>query len=117
MITAPLGKRESVSVSPTPGAFSLAKDQGTDGQVKGQVQDGPHEQISAAAYDPSLERREDEKRVLGVKDEPTGDTQVIEEIEEIEEDDEEDVDDMFAIATTEKRPKKVKQVVVSGLNT
>lgn len=104
-----VGKRESVSVSPTPGAFSLAKDQGADGQVKGQVQDGTHEQISAADYDPSLDRREDEKRVLGVKDEPMEDTQVVEEVV----DEEDDVEDMFAIATTEKKSRKVKKVVVS----
>lgn len=98
-----------MSVSPTPGAFSLAKDQGADGQVKGQVQDGTHEQISAADYDPSLDRREDEKRVLGVKDEPMEDTQVVEEVV----DEEDDVEDMFAIATTEKKSRKVKKVVVS----
>lgn len=109
MSTAALGKRESVSVSPTPRAFSLAKDQGADGQVKGQVQDGPHEQISAADYDPSLDRREDEMRVLGVKDEATEDTQVVEEVV----DEEDDVEDMFAITTAEKKPKKVKTVVVS----
>ncbi|KAH9930871.1 kinase-like domain-containing protein [Fomitopsis serialis] len=102
-----ISKRDSVSASPTPGTFSLAKDQG-DGQVKGQVQDGPHEQISAADYDPSLDRREDEKRVLGVKDKPTEDIQVLEEVEEEEED---DVDDMFAIATTDKKPKKVRKLV------
>lgn len=101
-------------MSPTPGAFSLAKDQGADGQVKGQVQDGPHEQISAADYDPSLDRREDEKRVLGVQDGPTEDAQVVE-VEEVE-DEEDDVDDMFAIATAEK-PKKVKKVVVSSFTT
>ena len=109
-----LGKRESVSVSPTPGTFSLAKDGNTDGQVKDQMQDGVHEQISAADYDPSLDRREDEKRVLGVKDDPTEDAQV-EVVEEVEED-EDDVDDMFAIATAEK-PKKVKKVVVGGFMT
>ncbi|EPS98350.1 hypothetical protein FOMPIDRAFT_1148904 [Fomitopsis schrenkii] len=102
-----ISKRESVSVSPTPRAFSLAKDQGADGQVKGQVQDGPHEQISAADYDPSLDRREDEMRVLGVKDEATEDTQVVEEVV----DEEDDVEDMFAITTAEKKPKKVKTVV------
>ncbi|KAH9842435.1 kinase-like protein [Rhodofomes roseus] len=102
--SAPVSSRVSASVSPTPGIFSLAKDQG-DGQVKGQVQDGPHEQISAADYDPSLDRREDEKRVLGVKDEPAEDIQLVEEEEE-----EDDVDDMFAIATT-KKTKKVKNVV------
>ncbi|KZT74096.1 kinase-like protein [Daedalea quercina L-15889] len=101
-----ISKRESVSMSPTPGAFSLAKDQ-EDGQAKGQVQDGPHEQISAADYDPSLDRREDEKRVLGVQDAPAGDVQMVEEVEE----EEEEVDDMFAITTSEKKTKKVKKVL------
>lgn len=102
-----------MSISPTPAAFSLAKEQEEDAQVKAQVQDGAQDQISAADYDPSLDRREDEqRRVLGVKDEPDNDVQMVEEVEEEEE--EEDVDDMFAIATTEKKKtKKVKRVVVS----
>lgn len=75
--------------------------------MKAQDQDGVHEQISAADYDPSLDRREDEqKRVLGVKDEPQ-DVQMIEEEEE-----EEDVDDMFAVALSDKpKAKKIRKVV------
>ena len=107
------GPRESVSVSPTPAAsFSLAKEaEEEDVQVKAQEQDGTHEQISAADYDPSLDRREDEqKRVLGVKDEPE-DVQMIE--EEEDDDDEEDVDDMFAVAVSDKpKVKKIKKVIV-----
>jgi len=103
-------KRESVSVSPTPAAFSLAKE-AEGAQTKSETQDGVHEQISAADYDPSLDRREDEqKRVFGVKEEPAEDLELVEEEEEEEE---EDVDDMFAIATAEKKKKtkKVKKVV------
>jgi len=68
-------------------------------------------QISAADYDPSLDRREDEHRRV-LKDEPMAvDPIIVEEIEEIEyvEEEEDDVDDMFAVATREK-PKKVKRV-------
>ena len=90
--------------------FSLAKgDDEEQVQAKAQEQNGAGEQISAADYDPSLDRREDEhKRVWGAKEEPV-DVEMVEEEEE-----EEDVDDMFAIATTEKKKvKKVKRVVVS----
>ena len=68
-------------------------------------------QVSAADYDPSLDRREDEHRRV-LKDEPMAvDPVSIEDVEEIEEveEEEEDVDDMFAVAMGE-RPKKVKKV-------
>lgn len=71
------------------------------------MQDGAPDQISAADYDPSLDRREDEQRRV-LKDEPMD----VETIEEEEEEEEDDVDDMFAAATTEKKRKKVKKVVV-----
>lgn len=72
------------------------------------MQDGAPDQISAADYDPSLDRREDEQRRV-LKDEPMN----IETIEEEEDEEEEDdVDDMFAAAITEKKRKKVKKVVV-----
>ncbi|KAI0355187.1 kinase-like protein [Trametes cingulata] len=97
--------RQTASASPTPGMFSLAKGDDEE-QVQAKAQNGAGEQVSAADYDPSLDRREDEqKRVWAVKDEPA-DVEVIEEEEE-----EEDVDDMFAIATSEKKIKKVKRVV------
>ena len=91
--------------------FSLAKgNEEEEVQAKAQ-QDGGGEQVSAADYDPSLDRREDEhKRVWGTKEEPQ-DVEMIEEEEE-----EEDVDDMFAVATTEKKVKKVKRVVVRSLH-
>ncbi|RDX47362.1 kinase-like protein [Lentinus brumalis] len=101
-------KRDTASASPTPGLFSLAKG-GEEEQVqaKAQQENGAGEQISAADYDPSLDRREDEqKRVWGGKEDPV-DVEMVEEEEE-----EEDVDDMFAVATTEKKKvKKVKRVV------
>jgi serine/threonine-protein kinase PRP4 len=72
------------------------------------MQDGAPDQISAADYDPSLDRREDEQRRV-LKDEPMN-VETIEEEEDEEEED--DVDDMFAAAITEKKRKKVKKVVV-----
>lgn len=69
------------------------------------MQDGAPDQISAADYDPSLDRREDEQRRV-LKDEPMN----VESIEE--EEDEDDVDDMFAATSTVKKRKKVKKVVV-----
>jgi serine/threonine-protein kinase PRP4 len=101
------GKRESMSASPTSGAFELAKDdEQEDVQAKVQAQNGGTHQISAADNDPSLDRREDEQRRV-YKDKPMA-------VETIEEEEEEDVDDMFAVVTTEKKKiKKVKKVVVS----
>ncbi|OSD02162.1 kinase-like protein [Trametes coccinea BRFM310] len=94
--------RHTASVSPTPGTFSLAKG---DGEEQVQVQNALGEQVSAADYDPSLDRREDEhKRVWGVIEEP-------DDVEMVEEEEEDDVDDMFAIATSEKKVKRVKRVV------
>lgn len=101
------GKRESLTASPTPAIFSLAKEE--EEARKESSQDGTHDQMLAADYDPSLDRREDEqRRVLGVKEEPAEAVQVVEE----EEEEEEDVDDMFAIATTDKKKvKKIKRVI------
>lgn len=68
--------------------------------------------ISAADYDPSLDRREDEeRRVRGVADHD------VEMIEEVEEEDDDDLDDMFAIdATEKKKKKKVRQITVGCAN-
>ncbi|EMD34269.1 hypothetical protein CERSUDRAFT_86383 [Gelatoporia subvermispora B] len=104
-----ISKRDSVSISPTPANFNLAKENEEEAtQVKEQTQDGVHEQVLAADYDPSLDRREDEqRRVRGEPDKPADDTQMIEEEEE-----EEDVDDMFAlVASDKKKVKKAKKVV------
>jgi serine/threonine-protein kinase PRP4 len=76
------------------------------------MQDGAPDQISAADYDPSLDRREDEQRRV-LKDEPMN----VETIEEEEEEEEDDVDDMFAVALTVKKRKKVKKVLVCTIST
>ncbi|KAF9239091.1 kinase-like domain-containing protein [Melanogaster broomeanus] len=104
-----MSKRDSASPVPEQGIFELAKDEDEgNARTNAQAQDGTGEQISAADYDPSLDRREDElKRVY--KDEPKAAD--IEDIEEVEEE-EEDVDDMFAILTEKKKQvKKVKKAV------
>ncbi|EJD06155.1 kinase-like protein [Fomitiporia mediterranea MF3/22] len=97
-------------MSPAIESFDLIKeDKPSDSAV--QVADGTGEQISAADYDPSFDRREDEeKRVRAVtaKDEKH---QEIEMIEVEEEEEEEDVDDMFALDTVEKKKtKKVRKI-------
>ncbi|KAL0947806.1 hypothetical protein HGRIS_013879 [Hohenbuehelia grisea] len=96
--------RESMSASPTPEDFSLAKnDQEEDAQTKVLAENQGAEQISAADYDPSLDRREDEqRRVHGVET-------IGEDEEEEEEIEEEDLDDMFAVAASDKKVKKVKK--------
>ncbi|KAH7911111.1 kinase-like domain-containing protein [Hygrophoropsis aurantiaca] len=97
-------KRRSLSASPTPGMFELAKDDEEETvRAKARAQDETSEQISAADYDPSLDRREDEKRRV-LKDEP-----MEVDVEIVEEEEEEDVDDMFAVATSERK-KKLKKV-------
>ncbi|KAF7791035.1 hypothetical protein EIP86_001994 [Pleurotus ostreatoroseus] len=101
-------KRVSESASPTPSGFSLAKDgDEEDAHHKMQEQDGNAEQISAADYDPSLDRREDEqKRVRAVNQDSDADIEMIEE----EEEEEDEVEDMFAVVTTEKKVRKIKKV-------
>ncbi|KIJ98037.1 hypothetical protein K443DRAFT_681086 [Laccaria amethystina LaAM-08-1] len=105
-------KRESISASPTPHDFELAKDEDQEEEVPREGEGA--EQVSAADYDPSLDRREDEHKRFKEpipKNEPTE-----EEIEVIEEEEEEeDVDDMFAALTTEKKSKKVKKVVKKSI--
>ncbi|KAJ3876677.1 kinase-like domain-containing protein [Lentinula edodes] len=106
------GKQGSLSPSPSLGQdFALAKeDDEKSSELKKQeenVNANVGEQILAADYDPSLDRREDEgKRIQPlVKVEE-------EEVEEVvEEEDEDDVDDMFAVAVNDKpKVKKVKKV-------
>jgi serine/threonine-protein kinase PRP4 len=103
------GKRDSASPQPDDSIFELAKDE-DDEDVRAKMQDGAPDQISAADYDPSLDRREDEQRRV-LKDEPMNVETIEEEEEEEEEDEDDDVDDMFAAAVTEKKRKKVKKVV------
>jgi serine/threonine-protein kinase PRP4 len=112
-----LDRRESQSASPAPDIFELAKggeEEGAQAEAQEQAKrDGAREQISAADYDPSLDRREDEqRRVRGTKEELNQDVEMIE-----EEDDVDDVDDMFAVfvADKKKKTKKVRKVIVSLL--
>ena len=114
--------QDRTSLSPTPRnqAFALAKE---DDLQEKDVAEGAGNQISAADYDPSLDRREDEKKRVG----PTAVPILVEmikgeafmEVEEEEEADEDDVDDMFAVALEPsekgKKVKKAKQRVVSVL--
>ncbi|KAK7679601.1 hypothetical protein QCA50_017312 [Cerrena zonata] len=99
-------KRESLSATPAPVGFDLFKDsEDEDILAKVPTQGGTVEQISAADYDPSLDRREDEeKRVRAVVEHPHHDIEIIEE-------EEEEVDDMFAVATAGKKIKKVQKAV------
>ena len=87
--------------------FSLAKEE--DEQANGQVEAGG-EQISAADYDPSLDRREDEQKRFNLNGEIRDlDVEMI----EVDEEEDDDVDDMFALLPSEKKKKKVKKAVVS----
>ncbi|PPR05163.1 hypothetical protein CVT26_012249 [Gymnopilus dilepis] len=95
-------RRDSASASPTPKDFTLAKDE--EGEAP--VENAGAEQVLAADYDPSLDRREDERKRFGDKAQPL---EIDEEEEEAEE--EEDVDDMFAVAFAEKKPAKKKKVI------
>ncbi len=113
-------QRGSQSASPAPGEFELAKggeEEGAQAEAQEQAKrDGAREQVSAADYDPSLDRREDEqRRVRGVQEELNQDIEMIEVEEEEEEDeDDDDVDDMFSVSVVDKKKvKKVKKVVVS----
>lgn len=98
-----------MSVSPEPNEFTLAKDGDEQAQDTTQTQNEGGEQVSAADYDPNQDRREDEGKRVHDNDH-TGD-----EVEMIVEDgdEEDDLDDMFAVATTEKKVKKIKRVLVS----
>jgi serine/threonine-protein kinase PRP4 len=101
--------------------FELAKggeEEGAQAEAQEQAKrDGAREQISAADYDPSLDRREDEqRRVRGTKEVSNQDVEMIEEedgAEEEDDDDDDDVDDMFAVAVADRKTKKVKKVKVS----
>lgn len=84
--------------------FSLTKEESA--VEAGARVPGEGEQVSAADYDPSLDRREDEQRRargLGATVEPQADAMNI--IEEVTEE-EEDVDDMFAIITSKPKTRK-----------
>ncbi|KIK69712.1 hypothetical protein GYMLUDRAFT_151273 [Collybiopsis luxurians FD-317 M1] len=105
------GKQGSASPSLSPGPdFDLAKADDEDSSGLKNTNGDAREQISAADYDPSLDRREDE----GKRVQPLVKIEENEEMVEIEEEEDDDVDDMFAMVTTEKpkKAKKVKKVVV-----
>ncbi|KAF5348360.1 hypothetical protein D9758_010909 [Tetrapyrgos nigripes] len=90
------------------GIFDLAKDgDEKSSQLNHQQENVTGEQISAADYDPSLDRREDEQKRINapIKPEP-------EEVEEIEEEEEEDddLDDMFAVSAVSAAPKNSKKI-------
>lgn len=112
LISYPSAKRESVSTSPEPNGFTLAKD--GDGQIQDTTQTPNEggEQVSAADYDPNQDRREDEGKRIHDIDNHTDDVEMIVE-EEYEED---DLEDMFAVTATEKKKvKKIRRVVVCDL--
>jgi serine/threonine-protein kinase PRP4 len=78
-------------------------------QDKVQVDNGDAEQVFAADYDPSQDRREDEQRRVRVAN-----GEVLPDVIEDEEEDEEDIDDMFAVAMGEqKKVRKIRKVTVS----
>ena len=106
-----------MSASPTPADFLLAKDnEQEDAQMKRQAENAGAELVSAADYDPSLDRREDEQKRFGRGEEErktTAEPEIIEDDED-EEEDEDDVDDMFAVAMSDtNKVKKVKKRTVT----
>ena len=112
--------------------FALAKEDEEQTDVQS-IQAAPAEpqgetgQLNAADYDPSLDRREDEKKRFGVEpaapqlaESKTMETMVIddeeeeEEVEVTDDEGEEEVDDMFALAfgdEEEVKAPKSKKVV------
>jgi len=111
-----------MTASPNPADFLLAKDnEQEDAQVKRHAANAGAEQVSAADYDPSLDRREDEQKRFGNGRGDEGEVMALtveEEEEGEEEEEEEDVDDMFAVAMSNARKIKVKKqkMVVVGLS-
>lgn len=95
-------------MSPNIESFDLTKED-EQSDTAAQPNEGVDEQISAADYDPSLDRREDEeKRVRAVTAKDNLHLDIGMAAEEVveEEEEEEDVDDMFALDTTEKKENK-----------
>ena len=119
------GARVSLAPSPPADTFEIvdigdiAKDK-PDTTADGLADIAGGEQISAADYDPSLDRREDEEKrvrcVIGKDAAHTGGDKEVEmiDVEEEEEEEDDDVEDMFALEPTEKKKKKrkVKKVTV-----
>lgn len=116
-LTRYIGSRKSLSASPEPAdIFSLQKE-AKEKEVQAETQESQTEdnaQVSAADYDPSLDRREDEERrvrAITTKQENHAEDEVMEVEEEVEEED--DVDDMFAVDPVPKKKKTKIRVVVS----
>lgn len=102
------GQRDSNSPEPENEAFELIKgDEEGEAQTQVQINDEATagDQISAADYNPNLDRREDEQKRVH-KDED------VEMLIEEEYEEEDDVDDMFAVASDKPRTKKVRKVLV-----
>lgn len=106
-----VGDQTRDSITPSPEYFELEKHGDTEeNQAKLSTEGGGTEQISAADYDPSLDRREDELKRF--QDEPIKvDDEQFEEVEEVEE--EEVIEDMFSLEPVLKKVKKTKRVAVS----
>ncbi|KIM49860.1 hypothetical protein M413DRAFT_21983 [Hebeloma cylindrosporum] len=106
MIGEPESRRDSASVSPTPQDFTLAKD---EEDREAPTEHTGTEQVLAADYDPSLDRREDERKRFGDQ------AQIIhpvEDEEEEEEEEDEDLDDMFSVAFSDKpKVKKTRRKI------
>lgn len=103
-----------MALSPSMESFALAK-MNEQSEDSGHPADEAGEQILAADYDPSLDRREDEEkriRAVTAKDEIHQDVEMLE-VEEGEEED--DVDDMFSLDALAKKTNKVKKAAVSFL--
>ncbi|KAL5490604.1 PRP4_1 [Sanghuangporus weigelae] len=92
-------------------SFALAK-ANEQSDAPAQPADEAGEQILAADYDPSLDRREDEeKRIRAVAAKDVG-HQDVDMLEVEEEEEEDDVDDMFSLDAVEKeKTKTVKKVM------
>ncbi|KAG8861248.1 U4/U6 small nuclear ribonucleoprotein prp4 [Tulasnella sp. 330] len=124
-MTAPSSVMESGIVTPEQASepqedFSLTKDEHDDDDVNDTTSKGSaqqeNEQVSAADYDPSQDRREEEMRrvkAIDARDDHAmdiegGAEEEVEEEVELEEDD--DVDDMFAAIEDRPKQKKVRKV-------
>jgi serine/threonine-protein kinase PRP4 len=103
--------RAGETVTPEPAAFDLAKaaDAGNaQSAVSAQAAQAGAAEQSAADYDPSMDRREDEQRRLRDDVPMAVDAEDVE-VEEVTDDEDDDVDDMFALL--EEKPKKTRKRV------
>jgi serine/threonine-protein kinase PRP4 len=103
--------RTGETATPEPAAFDLSKaaDAGNaQSAVSAQAAQAGAAEQSAADYDPSMDRREDEQRRLR-EDAPMAVDVDAEVEEEVTDDEDDDVDDMFALL--EEKPKKTRKRV------